>query len=447
MRSIPFDVFATLLIFLISVPTLIVQTMAPEVRHLVLRRERRRLLLMTGTPVVSALILFLLAIWLQIYPLRYLFPSFQLPEPWPAPDNLIWTVLFAVLFPISAVTAFYIPRRYGRREAIVRHFERGTRRKTKTDGRLIEDYLTDLIELGRQSEPGQDKEVVLAALAQLTEDVLSHQLYKGDALETLVLGLVTILDAGAQPGTSGNYSTAGQILQQIITRHSDRASGSPLGQTDQLFAVRALSKLGQSALLQLDQRIEVDSLVIQYVQDLQLLMGRRPEMKLAVSEALFEIGRMAVRQNQMFVAVASLDILTLVISQSTNQVDEALAGYMLGLASHLWSSGNSVRPTIKDKLHQVNQNLPQPLPLALQSAKEYYIRQTIFQIADNLEQMHEDMYKPASNTSTSGGAPTTSAEAKETMSQSHTHGSHATRSFFASIWRILMNWLKNGPRL
>ncbi len=83
---------------------------------------------------------------------------------------------------IGVFSAVQVVRKYGRRDAVVARLEREVASHLEETGRLVEEALRDLIELGKQSEPGREREWVLEALRSLADRTCSHPSYSGDRL-------------------------------------------------------------------------------------------------------------------------------------------------------------------------------------------------------------------------------------------------------------------------
>ena len=84
-------------------------------------------------------------------------------------EKLVWSIMFLVLFIIVMVTTIQVQYRYGWREVVIRTLKDGAIKKlSHNGGYLNKKHLSDLIEIGKQSEARPDREVVLLALQELT---------------------------------------------------------------------------------------------------------------------------------------------------------------------------------------------------------------------------------------------------------------------------------------
>jgi len=382
MSDVPFDAIGSILLFLIGVPALVVQSIAPEVRNVVSKRWRH-LLLETGTPVVVALAAVCLGLlrhspWIPGDALSVSLGGAQLEIPLPERGAWTWALVMAVLIATATYTALRIPQRYGRRSQIIRSLER----EVFKNGVLVEHSLEDLIALGRQSEAGQDKELVLQSLYRLATKMYALPAYRGDRLELLILGLTDILVSSAQPGNGQNFDTAAQILLHIA-----RSARPPAA--DVLAAIQTIGALGQAVLAQVGP-LNIRPTAMKYVQALWLAVNRHPANSTDVSQALFEIGVVAVRHDQMLVAMAALSNLLMLV-QAQRPPPNELSSDALGLIAHFWVSGPTARAFAESKLNELRDQLGQPLEAALEAARRHCARTTQFHVADNLVQLIDDL--------------------------------------------------------
>jgi hypothetical protein len=379
MNDIPFDAIGSLLLFLIGVPALVIQSIAPEVRNVVSKRWLR-LLLETGLPVVVALAAFIAGLLRHV-----LWPDADaisvdglLRMPLPEVGAWTWTLVLGVIIATATYTAMRIPYRYGRRAVIIRSLEQ----EIFHDGALVEHSLEDLIALGRQSEAGEDKELVLKALYRLAIKMYAVPGYSGDRLEALILGLTDVLVSSTQPGNGQNYDTAAQILLHIT-----KATKQPTA--DVLAAIQTLGALGQGVLHHVGP-LNIRPTAMKYVQALGSTANRHPNNASDVSQALFEIGVVAVRKDQILIAMATLSDL-LMLAQDHQPAHKELSSDVLGLIAHFWVAGPTARDYAEDKLREVSSSLGQPLEDALEAARRHCARTTQFQVADNLARLLKDL--------------------------------------------------------
>jgi len=303
--------------------------------------------------------------------------------------------VFAALFVIATYIAVRIPHRYGRRDVIVRALEREISRGLSNKGRLNEHSLEDLIDLGRQSESGQDKELVLQALYRLVVKTCDNDKYTGDALETLIQSLVNILASNSVPGTPQNFFTAMEILHRIVTT-TDRANSATMSLVDVLWAVHELSALGQAVLLHVGPK-EIEHTMMRCIQALGVMANRHAETVTEVSQALFEVGVVAIEKNQMLIAIAALDKL-ITLAQMCQPARNELAADMLGLVAHFWIASYTAHNYVRSQLAEICDALAEPLPRALEMASRHCVATIQFQTSDNLNNMIHDLQQNYAST-------------------------------------------------
>jgi hypothetical protein len=307
----------------------------------------------------------------------------------------LWVIVFSALFLISVLGAMIVLAQYGRRDAIIDYLEKEAARPLRRTGRFDNRALADLIELGKQSEPGPDKGLVLEALNTLIEKLIECRHYRGDSLETLVMGLVDMFASTTNSGSPQNFRIATEVLymavhaQEVPTIPSDARSDLPI-------LLNALSTLGQTALIHIQLTTEIDRTVTTCVDALGLTMIRHSEFKNEVSQALFEIGSLAVERTQMLIANAALEKL-LTLAQHQQPANGELTADLLGLMAHFWTApSETARAHVEKRLVDVQHYLAHPLLTALEAAQEHCAVTTKFQTADKLLHMKTDLTLTAS---------------------------------------------------
>lgn len=367
--DVPYDALTTLLVFMVGIPAVVLQSLAPEVR-LVVTRRWGRLLLDVGLPVAVSFAIIAVAMFAQ-------FQGVAADWTWPA--------VLGGLFAIVGFTAFRIPRSYGRRDAVVRSVAREIGRPLPSKGRLAGASLHDLIELGKQSAPGREKEWVLSALMNLTDEVCRHPQYNGDRLDDLVLGVVDILPSQMTTGGLQNYATATSILRCIVTRTPPPQPSQRQGfkQVDLIRAIRALSTLGRVAL-----GSRSDEVPLGVVQVLGSVPSSRAES--FASQALFEVGIVAIERNRILIAMAALDNLMTLVEIHRPAGGELVAD-TLGLLAHFFSDGETAHEYARVRLERLQDDLDKTLPDAIAQAADHCARTTQFRTADRVRQMGREL--------------------------------------------------------
>ena len=371
--EVPFDAIATFFIFLIGLPAIVFQWLAPEIRQVVVKRWHT-LVLDSGLPVLTGLALIGVGIYLSQ------------SEAWQ--NRWVWPAIISGFVVLSTVTAFRIAHRYARRTAVVKRLEREAARSVNRDGSLREDTLHDLIELGRYSPPGRDKEMVLQTLLNLTNRVCERESYDGDRLADVATGVLDVVLTTPIAGTNQNLGTAAEILKRILRAFDAHATLDVMVQVDLLHTMRAMSHLGRAA-------VDIDSVAMAIIQALGATGSRHPRTTVAASQALFEIGMRAVERSAMLVAMSSAELLTFMVESQRESIPGPVEGEVvadtLGLLAHFWTSGETGRDYATARLERVRDAMGISLPDALEKTTRHCAETTEFATADLVRQMSSEL--------------------------------------------------------
>jgi len=396
--DIPFDSIITLIVFLIGVPTLAFQSIPPDVRHIFF--ERRRLLgfliVFILLPIISALVVSGVGIYAELN------LNTDLKE-----RAIRWIIVFSVMVAVIFVVAIYFPLRYSRRQGVLHLLEWEAFRQLRLRGKLPEETIEDLIDLGKNADSAQEKGIVLQSIHNLVEKTCGHPSYKGDSLETLILRIHEIVMVDSKPANLENFRMIAEIFQEIAVARKEIQHGIDLQRT-----VKAAGGIGRAALMKFESGLEVDSIIMSYIQTLGLINYIKPldlinkqqfYVATDVSEALFEIGSLAAERHKDFVAVAALDKVTTMLYQAP--ITEELPSYLVdelsadvvGLMAHIWMEGESQKEYILQKWPEVRECLGLPESEIFKRAWRHYLGKSQFETANRIAQMSNDQkFKPPS---------------------------------------------------
>lgn len=390
--DIPFDAIVTLLVFLIGVPTLVLQSMSPDVRHIFFGRRRLLgyLLVLILVPILSALVISGVGIYTEISP-KY--------AAWEWADR--WVTVLSILVAVVLVVAIYFPLRYGRRQGVLRMLEQEAQRYLRSQGRLPEECIDDIIDLGKNADSPQEKGLVLQSIHNLVMETCRNCSYTGDSLETLILRLHEIVIVDSNPVNLENFRMVAEIFQVVAVAKAEVQHVADLQRT-----VKAAGSMGRVTLMRFDFGLEVDNIVMSFIQTLGLITYIKPldvinkqhfYVMTDVSEALFEIGSLAAERQRDFIAVAALDKMITMLSQTpmTNDlpsyIADELAADVVGLMAHIWIGGGGQKEFIIQRMQDVRASLGVPDSKIFRKARAHYLDKSQFETANRLAQMAEDL--------------------------------------------------------
>lgn len=392
--DIPFDAIVTLVVFLIGVPTLVFQSMPPDVRRIFFERRRLFTFLfgLIGFPVLSALVVSGIGIYTEI----------NLDHN--SDEHAVrWVIVLTTLVVVILVVAIYFPLRYGRRQGALRLLEREIIQNLTFRERLNEEVVEDIIDLGKNAESPQERSMVLQSIHNLVLKTCKHRSYTGDNLETLILRLHEIVIVDSQPVNLENFRMTAEIFQEIAVARKEIQHVADLQRT-----VKAVGGLGRAALVKFEFGLEMDNVIMSFIQTLGLINYIKPldvikkqhiYVMTDVSEALFEIGSLAAEKQRDFITVAALDKLITMLCQTP--VTEGLPSYIvdelsadvMGLMAHIWTEGDSQKEFILQRIPDVREYLGLPDSKILKKARSHYVEKSQYNTANKLARMAQDLKK------------------------------------------------------
>jgi len=371
--EIPFDGLLTLLIFLVGIPAIVLQ--------LISAAERRAAVKKDGLDIRSSLTIALSVIGSGLL-LQFLITFVPLDLAAEAKNlyqQLIWLIIFVPLIGLVLRVAKRIPEQYGRREKIIEKLAKEVLAETQKKGRVAGGVFIDLANLGKQCDPGQEREMVVTALTEIIKVMLVSPAYKGDSLEAPIEELVHMLAANPEPRDLGNYGIAIKIFSEILS-----ADGQLTTDDDKQRVVHAISKLGRTLIIHF-KSVERDNIILDCIDSLEFALTKKA-MLTEVSQALFEIGICAVEEHQDFMVVAALDKMTS-LAENLPPLPPEFVADLLGLLAHFWARGGSRRDFVETKLGEVEKFLPKSSILSLEGAMIHCRQSMYFDVTDELADM------------------------------------------------------------
>jgi hypothetical protein len=376
--EIPFDGILTLLIFLVGIPALVLQLISATERRAVLKNQR----LDVRSFLFRALLVLLIGITIQFF------------IAWPRKieeqianrdliEQIIWLGVFGVLFVFALQVAKQIPEQYGRREKIIEKLTKEILRETQVKGRVAGVVYSDLAILGKNCDPGQEREMVVNAFKEIVKSVLSSSKYSGSSFEVLIDDLIHILVISPSPADLTNYDTAVEILSAIL------ATGHRVDRDEDIRrSIHAISKLGQTLVTHFNS-VERNHIILKGIDSLELAMSNSA-MLTEVSQALFEIGSTAMEGDQIFVVAATMGKMS-TLAENRSPLPVEFVADLCGLISYYWVKDGSRKRFAKIKFNEVEKYLPRNLIPTLTNARDHLITTMYFDEANNLSQMIKDI--------------------------------------------------------
>ncbi len=282
---------------------------------------------------------------------------------------------------ICVFTAFIIPRRYGRRDAIARLLGAEASAELAGTGRLAEEPLQDLIEFGRRCEPVREKLPALETLKELTDRVCDHPDYAGDGLTDLIGGAVTIVIESEGSGRRQLVPSVLGLLRRAVRSFDPARSGH----IDASSAIHGISQLGIASL-----EMGNASVTQTIAQSLGWSGAKDQALTMPRSQALFEVGKAAIERKEMLAAMKALDGLASLIHANAPAEGE-LARDTVGLFAHFWTSGETGKQFARFRLSQLEGYFRRDTAAVVDATIEHCSLRALFETADKVRIMRRDL--------------------------------------------------------
>jgi len=369
---IPFDPVITIVVFLIGVPALVFQFMPSDVRRVVFDKERKKNLIQyLGFPLILASLLIIVGIVTE----------FIFTNEHDSIHDVKWIIIIIVLSIITGWIGIFVPLRFGRREMVIKSIKKEAIKSFQKKYRLKDKPIVDLVDLGMSAEVAQEQRLALEAIHEIMRHVVNHSTYNGDSLETPILKLIEIVTLNSDVRSVSNLKLVAEILQNVVLEKKQVEYT-----TDLQNAIKVVSILGEVALTQFEQSLEVDNVILSCVQTLDLIASGYPPLITNVSQALFEIGSLAIKYQREFVGIAALNKIINLLN-STSDPESELVADTIGLIAHFWMVKGSQREFSKQYLMDIKKYFGKSLRNAIKNSYQHWVSETQFQTADLIAQM------------------------------------------------------------
>lgn len=374
--DLPLDAIATIFIFLIGLPAILLQTLPAEVRKVVLQERKQEVVMFTVSPIVLAALLVSVGIYLS--------------GPWPGAGTtpsaarawaeFVWLGVIALLILTAGGAALLLTERW-RRSSVVARLYQAASRSIPAYGHPGERVLRNLIDLGVQSPAGRDKSLVLDSLIQLTEATQARDGYDGAQLEPMIDGLEEIFAASPHFASAENFLDSAELLLGLILdsqgkKHSD----------DLKMSIQAAALLGRLSL-----RHEQSHIQLRFLEALAFA-GDSEQIGYTTwaSRAILQIGAEALTQDSTLVAMTALSKMELLVMRHSPASGD-LASDFVGLLAHFWDREETGRDYARRFLDRSDELLDAPLPEVIAAARESCIRTARFDTGDRLARMNDSL--------------------------------------------------------
>lgn len=371
------QILVVLLIFALSIPSIIFQLTLPEEIRRIINRHMKRYFLVPFISVMAVILIFSLSfIW------------FLHPCTGDIPPLKHWAG--SIIISLSLIFFMILWWRYLQKlskEKIVAYLEKKLWKKFEKNGRLNDEMMMDMLTLGERSEAGHEKEIVLETMSRLINKTQDSARYSGSELEDMLRNVNKIVAGKDKPGNEKNFLTFVRILEGIAEKNSGRKN---LRSSDELVVYWDLKELGKK------------SVELKFSQVVKQIVGISPP----IPDVLFEIGESAFNSGDYFSALAALSKLeTMALNtakkeqeNTKNEEEDARKKHqnvqyqLFGLMAHFWGKGGSARRRVESFLQAYGNEFPD-IDQILGQAVEAHYNDARYDTADKLVTMREEIAK------------------------------------------------------
>jgi hypothetical protein len=287
-----------------------------------------------------------------------------------------WSSAVLVSLAILSVVPFWYVQSLYRRDRVLAYLERKCNNNIGRRTIIDEEAFEDIQYLGENGRTGIEKKQVLEVITRLTKKIQSHPHYSGASLEQIALAIQATL---RQCDTENFLKGITIIKNSIISLEEHNLTSAP----DMGMALRTLRRLGELAI---EQNSEIATLS---VLDAAALGGQDSNGVFCLAtKVLLELGTMALKARQYFVAVAVLNRLESMTLHGQPLTPERASDY-LGLIAHFWNAGIALKDRAIASVE--NTDFQPSLEACIATSKKTHVRQADFETADYLTMMLYDI--------------------------------------------------------
>ena len=364
------DAFVGLLLFLAGAPALVIQLISNDVRHILLKSRRQQLAFIIKLYWPSLAGFFLIILGYSIY------IDVAINNPNDARLYVVEAILLSIMILLTLIVCIMILP-YASKRGLVTDQARRVINRHKSQRHMPAIYINNLVLLGRESKPGEEKSWSIEAIGKIVTYRLSDAVYRGNEMESLINALHDILLGDDNCGAPENFQKAIDILSQIIQQYHHQSN---ISQADLRWSQKALSSLGKRALDFHTPDVAlscINALGVNFI-----------ELTPSASQSLCEIAETALNKKQTLVAMQALNIIGSAVYEAGLQPQSAEIMYdYLGLLGAFWAHGESAQSIANRDLNDLKAGGKINLKELVERAIEHHRETLRFEVADKISTM------------------------------------------------------------
>jgi hypothetical protein len=351
------QVLIALLVFTLGIPALIYQLAVPdEIRRILHRRHESGA--MWHFTIVATVFVSLIFVW-------FLHPYLDSVSP----RILDYAAVIYMTIILILILVYWRVKLSGHtRETLIHSLSRQFLRDFDDTGNLNESIISDLSYLGEHGKPGDEKQIVIDALADLAVTIHTSQAYKGNKLEPIINSMRDICGNIDNLGSERNFLSVCEILEKIL----DNLRINNLSTS--LDAFTAISILRDLGIISTENKSESVALAF--------LESNKSE-----SMTIFNMALIGLRKKKYSLALASHNKLETLVEQSEELIINQDLYNLLGLIAEFNYEGVSTQRRALLFLSRIKNAFKPSFVFCLNSAYEHHYNIANYETADKLHKM------------------------------------------------------------
>jgi hypothetical protein len=280
---------------------------------------------------------------------------------------------------LVGLTGFRLLNSY-KRENIISKVKAALIDEWMTNGSFEPRTLSDFVYLGKHSEAGHPKEVMLRAFKDVAEAVQCSAVYGGRELKDLIMSLFDILKCEETLGDDDNFYAAAEILASILARYSEK----PRRASQDADSIRiTLTELGLDAIQTKTDRTTLKLLTVG--------ASSSGDIVLRMGISAFSRGRFLIATNALNILEADVDRESQ--DEQGNLMPSDATSRLLGLVSHFVASGETAQSRGRKFFETDGLESYSQLTECLTQSLQYHSSRTDFETADKVAALFQRSQK------------------------------------------------------